>query len=177
MAFAVMAIFSLATLCLASCGGNYSYKAQIAELVAQINELNDNNETTSRTTETNSSDSYSSNSTRSTRRSRSGNSRSFIGTYKFTDEYNTTWTININRDETVTIKAEGQDGEYYGSWSDFPFDAPSLDFGFKESPIVAFPSGDENIYYGIVTNEYIYASTTAYKAKNPKLRLPIKKIK
>lgn len=167
-------------ICLVSCGGNNSDKARIAELEAQINELKggiEEDESVSGIAESNSTDNYSSNSPENTHRSERGNSKGFVGTYQFTDEYNTTWTLNLKRDESVTVKAKGQNGEYYGSWDEFPYDVPCLSFGYKDSPIVAFPTGDENLDYGIITNEYIYASNVAYKAKNPQKRLPIKKIK
>lgn len=165
--------------CFVQCGGNSSDRARIAELEAQIEELQDNRGgsednthiATSRDTET----SVPSTETRRPRRERG--TRQFIGTYEFTDTYNRTWVLTLKDDESVTVSAKGDDGIYYGSWNDFPYDVPCLSFGWKESPIIAFPDEDEDISYGIITNEYIYASNTAYKAKNPNKRLPIKKTK
>lgn len=174
MAFAVVAVFSLT---LVSCGGNSTDKARIAELEEQLLELKgeqkqdveapkSDNEITSHTSSSHLSSSH-----------RREGSRQFIGTYKVVDEYNTTWILTLNRDETMTINEEGSSEVIYGSWSDSPYGVPCFSFSYREYPYLEFPSGRENIDYGILSEDYLYSSNISYKAKNPKFRLPITKIK
>lgn len=164
-------------LSLTSCGGNSTYKARIAELEEQLLELKgeqkqdveapkSDNEITSHTSSSHLSSSH-----------RREGSRQFIGTYKVVDEYNTTWILTLNRDETMTINEEGNSEVKYGSWSDFPYDVPCFSFSYMDCPCLEFPSGRENINRGIISDGYLYSSNTNYKAKNPKFRLPITKIK
>ena len=103
----------------------------------------------------------------------------FAGTYEFTDTNQTTWVLTLKEDETVTLIRKGKERIYYGSWRVFPYDEAWLDFGWceGENATISFPSKKTDINFGILTKEYIYASNTAYKAKNPHLRLPIKQIK
>ena len=103
-------------------------------------------------------------------------SRQFIGTYKVVDKYNTTWILTLNRDETMTVNEEGSSEVIYGSWSDYTYGVPSFSFG-NQIPYLEFPSGRESINCGILSDDYLYPSSTEYKAKNPKYRLPITKIK
>lgn len=164
-------------LSLASCGGNSTDKARIAELEKQLLELKgeqkqdveapkSDNEITSQTSSSHLSSSH-----------RREGSRQFVGTYKVVDEYNTTWILTLNRDETMTINEEGSSEVKYGSWSDSPYDVPCFSFSYRDYPYLEFPSGRENIDYGIISDGYLYSSNTHYKAKNPKFRLPITKIK
>lgn len=154
-----------------SCTGNSenSEDARIAQLEAKIEQLQSN-----QTTTTTSSSNYSSSNSYSSHSEEKRNN--FNGTYRVTDELNTTWTITLNDDETAIV--ESSDGnKYYGSWEVFPYDVPCFSFSYKDYPYLEFPSGRENINYGIISDGYLYSSNTNYKAKNPKYRLPIKKIK
>lgn len=129
-------------LSLASCGGNSTEKARIAEFEEQLE-----------------------------------GSGQFIGTYKVVDKSNTTWILTLNRDETMTINEEGSSEVRYGSWSDSTYGVPYFSFGNGESTYLEFPSGREYINFGILSDGYLYSSSTEYKAQNPKSRLPITKIK
>lgn len=138
-------------LSLASCGGNSTTeKARIAELEEQLLEL---------------------------KGEQKQESRQFIGTYKVVDKYNTTWILTLNRDETMTVNEEGSSEVIYGSWSDEPYGVPHFSFSYREWPYLEFPSGRKDINNGILSDDYLYSSNIEYKAKNPKYRLPITKIK
>ena len=101
----------------------------------------------------------------------------FTGTYQFTDKAGKVWIVNIKDDETATIKVKGESFTYYAEWDDFPYGVPCLQFGFDDAPYANFPSGKEAMHYACIDDNYIYESNSAFSAKNPRKRLPIKKIK
>ena len=168
---------------LTSCGGsNSADQERIAQLEAQIAELQNqigNPVETEPTTE-DYSDSYTSsdNSTASS----SSNGQNFIGTYEFTDEINNTWVLKLNSDETATIQLKGSDSPAYGSWSDWwainnGNHLIHLSFD-DQKPKVWFPAGEETCsYLNIINDGYIYFRDDDAKAKNPRKRLTLKKVK
>ena len=105
------------------------------------------------------------------------------GTYEVTDLNGKKWTFVLNPDETVVIKDGGN--TYYGTWKDYSTfdDNPRIKFPTSDYPKLQFPKTERffDAYLAIdVVNSYIYgnsADNSIYKSKNPKKRLPIKKIK
>lgn len=177
----LISLLACITILISGCTSSSSDQARIAQLEAQIAELQGNsgqeaiNEDSKEISADNSS-AYST-SENSSYHSQKRGPKHFVGTYEFTDKYNTTWVLILKQDESLTINIKGSDEYYYGSWSDSPYEYPLLNFGWKESPMIAFPSEETDIDYAIVFNDKIYSSNSAYKAKNPNLCLPIKKIK
>lgn len=158
------------SLLVASCGGSSSRdKDRIAELEAEIAELKSSNITTSTTNEE-------TNYVSSTSSTISQNGQSIVGTYELTDALNRQWLLSLKDDETVELSIKGTDTSFYGSWSARE-EGTWLEFGYKENPIV-FPNGNKGfIGHGLITNGYLYSSLSEGKAKNPKQRLSIRKIK
>lgn len=105
------------------------------------------------------------------------------GTYEVTDINGKKWTFVLNPDETVVVKDGGN--TYYGTWKDFITidNNPKIAFPNDDYPKLQFPKTERvlDAYLAIdIENGLIYgnsASNTTYKSKNPKKRLPIKKIK
>lgn len=102
----------------------------------------------------------------------------YIGKFEMTDEAGQVFIITVNADETATIELQGGSFKGYGSWNDFPYDYPDLSFSRDDSPNIYFPSGKEHYFPGLILCEgWAYDGSSAFKAKNPNKRLPIKKIK
>lgn len=108
------------------------------------------------------------------------------GTYQLVDANNVTWIIVLKDDYTVTVGKKGGEDRHYGTCREHGFARkrlydgfPQLNFSIGDIPYVSFPikDRDRSLDYAIWTHDYIYESSTAYEAKNPKLRLPIKRIK
>ena len=98
----------------------------------------------------------------------------FEGTYKFTDKANQTWTLTLNKDKTAQIKRGNE--LHYGSWEESSI--MYIRFDYEDAPMIYFPFGpDRGTMIAISKDGYIYESIDAKEAKNPRKRLPIKKIK
>ena len=102
---------------------------------------------------------------------------SYKGTYKFTDNAGNTWVLTLNDDETAQIKRGNE--LHYGSWYDYEnINRMYIDFAYDDAPVISFPFGQQRgILMAISKDGYIYADMDARNAKNPRKRLPIKKIK
>lgn len=178
--FFTLAIFTM-SLFVVSCGGSSSKdKERIAELEAQLAELQAGSTSDNSMIEYDSSYTSSTSSNTSTR---SNKGQSIVGTYEFSDNINT-WCLVIERDEDnsdegtcyIINKSKGGDVKCYGSWYKYStMKYASLHFSEKK-PIVFFPSGEETLRSPYVNTEWIYANSSASEAKNPNLRLPLKKI-
>lgn len=101
----------------------------------------------------------------------------YEGTYKFTDKANQTWTLTLNKDKTAQIKSG--DVLHYGSWTEYTStNVMYISFDYEDAPMIYFPFGpDRGTMIAISKDGYIYESIDAKKAKNPRKRLPIRKIK
>lgn len=183
---------------LTSCGGG-SDNAEIAKLKAELDSLksqqlnSQSNSTESsisdappltESNESNSSEPPSSNSSidnassssNFTSSSSSSSSESAcVGTYKFTDEINTTWRLKLNADKTATISSNDGKSEAYGSWwysssSEFPI----ISFD-DQVPLIWYPAGEKRGSQLVIKDSYIYNGISEAKSKNPRLRLSISK--
>lgn len=169
------------SLVMASCSGSSSSdKKRIAELEAQLAELKSNN---SSSTEEESSYA-SSGSTTSSTPSYSQSSQSVVGTYEFSDNINT-WVLVVEKDDDcddegtayIYNKSKGEGVKCYGSWYKYSH-MKFADLSFSEkAPIVFFPSQEKTLYNPYISSEWIYYNSSAADAKNPNLRLKLKKIK
>lgn len=172
------------SLVIARCSENSSSdKKRIAELEAQLAELKSNNSTNSSLSEEESSY-VSSRSTTSSTPSYSQSSQSVVGTYEFSDNINT-WVLVVEKEDDgddkgtayIYNKTKGEDVKCYGSWYKYShMKFASLNFSEK-APIVFFPSTEITLRYPYINSEWIYANSSASEAKNPNLRLKLKKIK
>ena len=119
------------------------------------------------------------NSTPSSSSNSSSNGQGIIGTYEFTDEINHTWVLKLNSDETATIQLKGSNSPAYGSWSDWREGNNRIYLDFSDqAPKVWFPAGEEDCYTLIIFDDgYIYRSNSDAKAKNPRKRLAITKVR
>lgn len=105
-------------------------------------------------------------------------SYSDVGTYEATDESGKTWIITLNSDGTAQIGIKNNDKVAYGAWDDWR----SMEYGVMldfrdEEPPIAFPAAERMMFGGIGDDGYLYSKYQYVKAKNPRQRIPIKKIK
>lgn len=170
-------IISVLALVITGCS-NSSDQKRIAQLEAEIAKLKgqDYRESSSAS---NDEDYSSSTDSESDYRSSYGDEQTgrFTGKYQFTDKAGIVWIINLKDDETATMNVKGDSFMYYAEWDDSPYGVPLLQFGWDEAPYANFPSGKEGMHYTCIDDDYIYCSNTAFSAKNPRKRLPVKKIK
>lgn len=176
------------TSCLGCVSSSSRDKDRIAELEAQIAELQSSNSTIHTAVEETAveeapSSDYQSlisgSATSTSSNTSKSNGSSIVGTYQFTDELNHTWVLVANTDETATISTKDGNNLCYGSWHDFRVNDDGIDFSFTdEVPVVYFPSGSERcMSFNLRDDGYIYRSRSDAKAKNPRKRLPVKKVK
>lgn len=101
-----------------------------------------------------------------------------VGVYEFTDKLDHTWVMEINSDETAVIYRKGDNGaKAYGSWFKYS-NMKNAQVSFSDKgPIVGFPSGEVTLFKPYFNDEWIYSRVSAADAKNPELRLALKKIK
>ena len=183
---------------LTSCGGG-SDNAEIARLKAELDSLKsqqlnsqsnvtessvsdepsltESNESSSNElASTNSSIDNASTSSNFTSSSSSSSSKSAcVGTYKFTDEINTTWTLKLNADETATISSNDGKSEAYGSWNYYSHSDLTVISFSDQVPLIWFPAGEERGSQLAIKEGYIYKGISGADAKNPRLRLSISK--
>lgn len=164
------------SLVVASCGGGSNSSEKIAELedsIARMNErLNDAGPSAEVNDGTNSS-AYNSNES-----SVNMSENDVVGTYEFTDSEGHKFILTLNDDETAQIKVN--DLVRYGSWEKYsPIEYnPLVHFEGDEKPVITFPDhGTRDCQYLSIVGNYIYYKWESVKAKNPKLRLSIKKVK
>lgn len=170
----------MVSLVVASCGGgsNSSDADRIAQLEDSIARMNSRTESTPKTYNSDyneteyqqpqsSESKYSDNSAK--------NESGYVGVYEITDNFGSPIIVNVNADETATLNYAGE--EYYGSWeksSKYDF---VIDFPWEGQPYIEFPSGKELVVALCVDENLAYDGRANLEAKNPKKRLPIKKIK
>ena len=168
---------SVVALMLTTSCGNKADQDRIAQLekeLAQMNgeDYNENHEETY-----SSSSSENGNETSSSSDNSISTSQTIIfyeGTYKFTDNANQTWTLTLSKDKTAQIKRGNE--LHYGSWEESSI--MYIRFDYDDAPMIYFPFGPEQgTLMSISKDGYIYESIDATEAKNPRKRLPIKKIK
>lgn len=96
------------------------------------------------------------------------------GSYELTDALNNKWILTLNNDRTATLDIKGTNSLFYGSWS---VSRSGIWLNFSQCPIV-FPSKAKGfVGHGEINNGYLYRTLSEAKAKNPRQRLPIRKIK
>ncbi len=104
---------------------------------------------------------------------------SAAGTYEFSDRVST-WVLELNDDGSANIYNKKGNGssKIYGSWEEWDYrgrQGIGLSFDDKQ-PQVWFPSEESILMYPQISDGYIYYDYRALKAKNPELRLSIKKL-
>lgn len=102
----------------------------------------------------------------------------YVGVWKFTDKNNNEWVLTINGDETAEIHLKGSNSRVYASWQKFDSEKYARFNCSDKCPLIMFPGSKLNSYRGYfcVDGEYIYEDFSAADAKNPELRLPIRKV-
>lgn len=181
----VILIFAtcMMSLVMASCGGNSnsSEADRIAQLEDSIKTLNNKLQSN---TYTEAQTAGLSSSTADASLNNNTNDLTTIssatGTYEFSDGHNT-WVLVVNDDETAYIynKKGGENIKAYGSWDKYNYENYNrIDLQFiDKQPEVWFPSGEKKLKLPEIYEGYIYNNFASREAKNPELRLPIRKIK
>lgn len=111
-----------------------------------------------------------------------------IGTFEFTDNVGNVWVLVVNTNETATIGIKGRENKAYASWYKYDHMNYAQFTCSGSAPTIFFPSSELMLNdYGYPTTDacgrfcidgkYIYFNSTAADARNPKLRLPLTKIK
>lgn len=109
----------------------------------------------------------------------------YVGVWKFTDKNNNEWVLTINGDETAEIHLKGSNSRAYASWYKYKHMRYASFQCSDKGPRIMFPGSELNSYENYqpracgdfsVDGEYIYEDFSAADAKNPELRLPIKKV-
>lgn len=102
--------------------------------------------------------------------------------YTFIDAMGVKYTLTLkdNRSAILECQSGSDSTTHYGEWEFHREDEPYIEMWFSsgDRPHVAF-SSDRYETTGIVLNEkdrFLYADRTAFKAKNPKLRLEVIKV-
>ena len=177
----LLGISVVALMMTASCG-NKAEQDRIAQLEAEISKLkgeehNESSSFSSRKESGYSSESYNDYSSSEKVSSEPQTFSSYVGTYKFTDESNKTWVLSLNSDKTAQIKSG--DELHYGAWDEYEsLNTMYIRFDYDDASMIYFPFGENRgTLMAISKDGYIYASVDAKDAKNPRKRLPIKKIK
>ena len=183
--YAYIVVFVVISAFISACSKS-SDRSRIAQLEAQIAEMSEREggkSTQSENKRTQQSgergNSYVSSSHYTSIREREDNAkREAVGTYEVTDEIGNTWVIELKEDETATIHQKGDSYLVYGSWdpTNYLDYAPGLEF-FDERPILYFPSGKESLFLPNIVDGYLYDDGSSAQAKNPRKRLPVKKVK
>lgn len=153
----------------ASCGGNSnsSEADRIAQLEDSIANLNNRIADGSESKANNDSEDMQGN----------DSNNNHVGTYEFTDTQGHKFVLVLNEDETATIQVN--DLLRYGTWELYsPIgNLPLVAFNFDEMPQIALPNGEKKCQFLVIVGNYIYEDWHNVKSKNPRYRLPIKKIK
>lgn len=156
----------------ASCGGSSNSSDKIAQLedsIARMQTRIENQETNNNTiNDANGIDSET-----------EASANDIVGTYKVIDALNNVWIIKMETDETATVSQEGGNVTHYGSWR---YSGPNyglmLSFSLDDDPQITFPNMKAGLYLSpCIKDGYLYMTESALKAKNPKLRLSINKVK
>ena len=103
-----------------------------------------------------------------------------IASYQFTDKDNKTWVLTTNRDESATLKCVKSDEVYYGSWKDYSDINIGIyiSFEYDDCPEMRFSSTELKKQATLnIKDGYVYETSDAAKANNPRKRLPIKSSK
>lgn len=98
------------------------------------------------------------------------------------------WVLIVKADETATIKNKDGKSTAYASWCKYNSVRYAHFSCSDRAPMITFPDSELYIQdyghigpaacaYFCIDGEYIYYDSDAADAKNPELRLPIKKIK
>ena len=111
-----------------------------------------------------------------------------LGVFEFTDRQGNEWILTVKDDKTATIKTKGGEIPAYASWYRYDNMKYATFRCSERAPMIVFPGSqlymNDNGYFGAeacgyfcIDGKYIYYNSSAADAKNPDLRLPLKKIK
>ena len=109
--------------------------------------------------------------------------KTHLGKYTFTDAMGYKYTLTMKADETVTLECQSgySSATHYGSWSDVhlnDFGFYRINFPYEDSPSMCFTREriiKEGILFLNVSDNFLYNSFNAARAKNPKIRLKVKR--
>lgn len=169
---------------LVSCGGGNKDAeiAQLKEEIAQLKSQQNSQQNSSISEETYSTqmdEPVSQNQTEQSIESAPQKTTNYIGTYTFTDGLDNNWNIILNSDNTAQIKNQNKTFYCEYSISSTNDNVVIIDVSGGHDPYIPVSGGKKECFYYPtmdLENLYLYNSTTAYKAKNPELRLKLKKI-
>lgn len=158
------------SLVVASCGGssNSTEADRIAQLEDSIANLNNRIADGSASKADNDSEDMQGN----------DSNNNHVGTYEFTDTQGHKFVLVLNEDETATIQVN--DLVRYGTWELYsPIgNLPLVAFNnTNEQPQIALPNEEKKCHYLAIVGNYIYEDWQNVESKNPRYRLPIKKIR
>lgn len=106
--------------------------------------------------------------------------KSIIGTYEVTDKIGCTIHITFNNDKTATITGvKGEGITYYCTWDDYTDLNAGFEIAFSdEKPYLVYEGGADEVNNSIFLNDgWLYSNYNNSKAKNPRWRLKVTKIK
>lgn len=104
----------------------------------------------------------------------------FVGTYEIVDKAKQTFILTLKEDKSATMTIKGTNQSYYCSWDYWVLSNESyVKISFSDDPpTLVFDGGVAVSMWGPqIRDEWLYFDNSAREAKNPKQRLPIKKIK
>lgn len=104
----------------------------------------------------------------------------FAGTYEIVDKTKQIYVLTLKEDKTATMVAKGSSKTYYCSWNYYDlYTEPHVEIHFSDDPpALVFDGGVAiTMWNPKMQDNWLYFDYDARKAKNPKRRLPIKKIK
>ena len=161
------------SLVVASCGGNSNSSeadkiAQLEDSIARIQSRHDNQENNSSANDI---------PTRANSTNTDTPINELVGSYIVEDAVNAKWIIKVNEDESATIAKEGSNDIFYMSWDYHPSHGIGLSFNLGDPIRITFPNMKEGFQLtACIKDGYLYRNSSAIKAKDPKLRLPINKV-
>ena len=101
---------------------------------------------------------------------------STIGEYEFVDSDNDTWVLILNGDETANLHIKNG-REYYGTWEKWIDEIVWIRLPFDDAPRLNIKGDGRKKTSLFINDGFIYFDGTASKSKNPRMRLPITKVK
>ena len=163
----------LMSLVVASCGGNSNSSeadriAQLGDSIARIQSRHDNQENNSSANDI---------PTRANSTNTDTPINELVGSYIVEDAVNAKWIIKVNEDESATIAKEGSNDIFYMSWDYHRSYGIGLSFNLGDPIRITFPNMEKGFQLtACIKDGYLYRNSSAIKAKDPKLRLPINKV-
>ncbi|MCH5345874.1 MAG: hypothetical protein J1E63_02120 [Muribaculaceae bacterium] len=100
------------------------------------------------------------------------------GSYEFNDEVGKIWVLNLNADSTASMYTKGRTDSgavFYGTWEKWNSGRVRVEFADK-IPQIWVRSGNEMGAVIDIADGYVYVGNMTLDKKNPRRRLPIKKL-